>query len=91
MKKFADYKHQALKDPLLKDAYDALEVEFQLIDQVLDQRIHRKLSQKQLAEKMGTQQSAISRLEAGNANPSVAFLKKMAKAFDCKLQIKFVS
>ena len=45
------------------------------------------MSQKQLAEKIGTKQSAIARLEGGNTNPSVAFLEKISKALGGKLQI----
>lgn len=85
---FEDSKREAFeKDPALKKAYDALEVEFSIIEQVLRKRIEQKLSQKQLAEKIGTKQSAIARLEGGNSNPSVAFLEKVAKALGGKLQI----
>ena len=47
--------------------------------------------EKQFAKKIGTKQSVISRLESGRANPSVAFLKKLASALNSHLQIKFVS
>ena len=46
-------------------------------------------SVKELAEKIGTKQSVISRLESGRANPSVAFLKKLAEALHSRLEIKF--
>ena len=78
---------ELLKDPEWKKGYDALEVEFSIIEQVLRKRIQKKMSQKQLAEKVGTKQSAIARLEGGNSNPSVAFLEKVAKALGGKLQI----
>ena len=45
------------------------------------------LSQKQMAEKMGTKQSALSRLESGNSNPSLAYLKKVANALGADLHI----
>lgn len=47
------------------------------------------MTQKQLAEKIGTRQSAISRLESGNANPSIQFLQKVASALDTKLIVSF--
>lgn len=78
---------EALKNPEWKKEYDALELEFSIIEQVIRKRIEKGLSQKQLAEKIGTKQSAISRLEGGNSNPSVAFLEKIAKALGGKLQI----
>lgn len=78
---------EALKDPEWKKGYDALELEYNIIAQVIQKRLDKKMSQKQLAEKVGTKQSAISRLEGGNSNPSVAFLEKVAKALGGKLQI----
>lgn len=78
---------KALKDPEWKKGYDALELEYSIIEQILRKRIEQKLSQKQLAERIGTKQSAIARLESGNSNPSVAFLEKVAKALGGKLQI----
>jgi len=64
-----------------------LEVEYSIISQVIQKRLEKKMSQKQLAEKIGTKQSAIARLEGGNTNPSVAFLEKVSKALGSKLQI----
>lgn len=84
---FEDVLKEALKDPEWKKGYDALEVEFSIIEQVLKKRLEKGISQKQLAEKIGTKQSAIARLEGGNTNPSVAFLEKVAKALGGKLQI----
>ncbi len=84
---FEDVLAEALKDPEVKKGYDALELEFSIIEQVIKKRLEKGLSQKQLAEKIGTKQSAISRLESGNANPSVAFLDKISKALGSKLQI----
>lgn len=84
---FEDALNEALKDPEFKEAYDALEVEFSIIEQMIRKRLEKGLSQKQLAEKVGTKQSAISRLEGGNSNPSIAFLEKISKALGGKLQI----
>lgn len=78
---------EALKDPEWKKGYDALELEFSIIEQVIRKRLDKGLTQKQLAEKVGTKQSAIARLEGGNSNPSVAFLEKVSKALGGKLQI----
>lgn len=84
---YEDVLAEALKDPEVKKGYDALELEYSIIEQVLSKRLEKGMSQKQLADKVGTKQSAISRLERGNANPSVAFLEKVAKALGGKLQI----
>lgn len=79
--------NEALKNPEWKKAYDALEVEFSIIEQVIRKRLEKGLTQKQLADKIGTKQSAIARLEGGTTNPSVAFLEKVSKALGSKLQI----
>lgn len=80
-------KKELLKDSKFKKAYDDLELEFSIIEQILRKRIEKGLTQKQLAEKVGTKQSAIARLESGNSNPSIEFLGKISKALDGKLQI----
>ncbi len=59
---FDDDLKERLKDPAFKKAYDALEPEYAIIRAILDGRIKKKMSQKQLAKKVGTKQSAISRL-----------------------------
>lgn len=87
MRNFDDILKESLNDPEFKKEYDALEIEYSIIAQVIQKRLDRGLSQKQLAEKIGTKQSAISRLEGGNISPSIAFLEKVAKALGGKLQI----
>lgn len=89
MTDWEDLKKELLKDPEFKKGYDALEVEYSIITQILEKRLKKGLSQKQLAQKVGTKQSAISRLESGNSNPSIAFLEKVAKALGGKLQVSF--
>jgi len=83
---FEDHKKQLLKDPEFKKAYDELESEDVLIRCMLNQRIENGLTQAKLAKKMGTKQSAISRFEAGNSNPTMAFLYKLADALDVKIK-----
>ncbi len=84
---FSKFKKKALKDPKIKAEYDRLEPEFNIIESIIRKRLEKGLSQKQLAERMGTKQSALSRLESGNYNPSLAFLKKVASALETNLHI----
>lgn len=84
---FQDFLDEALKDPEIKAEYDRLEPEFEIIRAIIRKRLEKGMSQKQLAVKMGTQQSALSRLESGNYNPSLAFLKKVASALDSTVHI----
>lgn len=72
-------------------AYDVLELEYQVVDQLLKARTRAGLTQDAVAEIMGTTKSAISRLEAaGKHAPSLNTLKRYAHAVGCKLQVKLV-
>lgn len=86
---FDDFLKDSLKNPKIKAEYDKLQPEFTLIQAVIDARLKKGLTQEDLAEKIGTKQSVISRLESGNANPSFAFLKRIAQALNFQLEIKF--
>lgn len=50
----------------------------------------RGLSQRDLAERVGTTQSAIARLEGGNVSPSLPTLDKIAEALDVELSVSLV-
>ncbi|MBU2508897.1 MAG: helix-turn-helix transcriptional regulator [Patescibacteria group bacterium] len=87
MKDFDDYKKEWMKNPKFRKAYDDLELEYALIDKIIEKRIKEGLTQTEIARRMGTKQSAISRFESGNYNPTLAFIKKLADALDVKLKI----
>ena len=53
-------------------------------------REKRGLSQRELAERLGTTQSAVARLEAGNVSPSLPTLDKVAEALGVELVVSFV-
>lgn len=88
---FDDYLVEKLKDQKIKNEYDALEPEFALLTKILDRRYKLKLTQRELAKRLGTTQSVIARLESGRANPSYKFLHRLATALDSKLQINFLN
>ncbi|MBI5358096.1 helix-turn-helix transcriptional regulator [Candidatus Amesbacteria bacterium] len=88
---FNTYKKQAFKNKGLKAEYDRIQPEFELINALIEARKGRNLTQAQLAEKIGTKQSVVSRLEIGNANPTLEFLKKMASALNSRLEISLGS
>lgn len=88
MTKFSDLHDKWMKDPKYRKAYEDWEPEFAIIQAVLRKRIASKMSQKDLAKKLGTKQSAISRLESGNYNPTLSFLKKLSTTLGGKLEIK---
>jgi DNA-binding XRE family transcriptional regulator len=73
------------------EAYDALELEYQIANQMLKARSRAGLTQDAVAQRMGTTKSAISRLEsAGKHAPSLAILKRYASAVGCELQVRLV-
>ena len=89
-KSFRESLNEQLKDPDFRAEYEALEPEFQIIRAMLNGRAMLNLTQKDLAERSGITQADISRLENGNANPSIRTLKKLASAMNMALDIKFV-
>lgn len=87
MKSYKSFKSELLKDEAIKKAYDELGPEFSVVEKLIDRRIKQGLTQYELAEKLGTKQSAISRFESGATNPTIHFLYKLADALDTKLKI----
>ena len=90
MRRFEDYLNEKLKDPEFKKEYDALEPEFAIIQAMIDARKESGLTQKELSERTGIAQSDISKLEHGNANPSLRTLQRLAEGMGMKLKIEFV-
>ena len=86
---FSEFKKELLKDPKVKAEYDKLEPQFAIVSAILEARYKRGITQKAIAQKIGTKQSAIARVESGNANPSIGFLQKLAEALGKKLVIQF--
>ena len=83
-------KNEILKDQEVRDIYEGLEVEYQIICDMISLRNKKKMTQKELASKIKTSQSALSRFESGQIkNPSLDFLKKIAKGLDVKLSVRF--
>ncbi len=90
MTSFDEYLNEQLKDPEFKEEWDALEPEFTIVQAILDARHKSGLTQKELSEKTGITQADISRLEKGNANPSLRTLRRLAAGMGMNLEIKFV-
>lgn len=82
-------KNNAFQNPEVKEAYDDLGSEFELISSLITMREKSGLTQDQIAEKMGTKSPNISRLESGRSNPSLKTLVNYAKACGFKLNLSF--
>jgi transcriptional regulator with XRE-family HTH domain len=89
MKTFDDYLNKKMKNSAFRAEYEALEPEFAIIQAMIDARKAAGLTQKQLSERAGIAQSDISKLENGNANPSLRTLQRLAGAMHMQLRIEF--
>ncbi len=87
MESFKSVKKELLQNKKIRNEYDKLEHEFKIAEVIIEKRLEQGLTQSELAKKIGTKQSAISRLESGNYNPSIAFLGKVAKALNLDLVV----
>lgn len=88
-KYFKDSLNEQLKDEEFRKEYESLEAEFQLIREIIAARKDKNITQKELSDLTGITQGDISKIENGNANPSLKTLKKLAAAFGKKLVISF--
>lgn len=86
------FKSKALRRPGVKAAYDELDDEFRFLDEILKARHAAGLTQGKVAERVGTTQSAVARLEsgAGRHSPSIATLQRYASALGYRLELKLV-
>lgn len=85
---FAEFKKELMKDPDFRREYEALKPQYAMIGALISRRNELKLSQTQLAKMIGMQQPAISRLEGGGLNTTVATLFKVADALDLEVEFK---
>lgn len=78
-----------MNEPGFRFEYEALEPEFAIAQAIIDTRKKSGYTQKQLSEKTGIAQGDISRIEKGEANPSLRTLKRLASGMDMKLNLVF--
>ena len=89
MKDWKTLKKELLKDKKAREEYERLKPRYQMISEIIEARKRKGFTQEDLAKKIGAKQSAIARIESGNANPTVNFLEKVASALDSNLTIQF--
>lgn len=89
MTKLSDLHQEWMKDPEYRAEYEASQPAFDLMRALMRARVDSGLTQAQIAERMGTTQSAIARLEGWSANPSVRTLRRYAEATGTRLRIGF--
>lgn len=86
---FRQHLKESLENSEFRKAWEDSEPEYLLSCSMIERRLAKKLSQRQLAEKVKTTQAVISRIESMNANPSLSLLKRIAIALDSKITFNF--
>ena len=86
---FQTHKKQLMQNPAFRKAYEESELEYQVARALIKARLERGFTQKDLAEKLHTRQSVISRVENAKTVPSLSFLKRLAQVLDASLQVQF--
>ena len=81
MDDFTNYLNEQLKNKEFKEEWDKLELRYQFVRKLISLREESKVSQAELAEKVGTTQSVISRIENGNVNIGIDMIQRIASAF----------
>lgn len=77
---------EELQDKTFREEYERLAPAYE----VAKLRMERGLTQQQLAERVGTRQSGISRLESGSRDPSLSFLRRVARALGARVEVRLV-
>lgn len=78
-----------MKDPGFRKALKEIEPEYQVARALIKARIEQGLTQAQLAKKLKTKQSVLSRVENAKTTPTLSFLKRLAKVLGLTLKIEF--
>lgn len=85
---FEEMKTDLLKDEEFKVEYEKLKPRYEAIEQIIKARKEQNITQSELAKRVGTQKSNISKLESGNYNPSLDFLTKVAESLGKSLSVQ---
>ena len=91
MSDFRNYLNEQLQRPSFKAEWDTLQPELTIAQAMIDARKESGLTQKQLSERTGIAQADISKLERGNANPSLRTLQRLAAGMGMNVRIESVS
>ena len=90
MTNYNKFFEEQMKDAAFRKEWEALQPEMAIVKAMLDARKKTGMTQKELSEKTGITQADISRLENGNANPSLKTLQRLAEGMGMTLRLEFV-
>ena len=84
-----EYEKILMKRPGFKEAQEETRLEYEIARALIKARLEKGLTQAEVARRMHTKQSVISRVENARTMPSLAFLKRLAQVLDASLQVYF--
>ncbi len=90
MTNYDTFFEEQMKDPAFRKEWEALQPEMAIVRAMINAREKSGMTQKELSEKTGITQADISRLENGNANPSLKTLQRLAEGMGMTLRLEFV-
>lgn len=88
-KNWDDLERKLLEEPGVRAAMEETAIEYEIARAVLEARLDKGLSQKELAAQLHTKQSVISRVENARTKPSLDFLERLADVLGYSLQVNF--
>ena len=83
------HRKKLLENPAIREAIENNRLEYEVARALIEARIKRGLTQKELARRLKTKQSVISRVENARTTPSLSFLKRLAAILGTPLRIQF--
>ena len=87
-KGFWEIRNRLLNDPKIKEIAVELDFEYKLHQIILQARAESGMTQAEIAEKLGTGQSVISRYEAGGSNPSIRFIQRLVEVLGLRIRLE---
>lgn len=82
-----DLHKKHMKNPKYREAHKAVAAKFAVYEALIDARIAGKITQKELAERMGAHQSAVARFESGTTEATLGFAIKVAQALGVQIKV----
>ena len=90
MTKLEELKARFMKDPEFREEYARIDEEYALIEALVRARAAAKLTQAELAQRLGTTQPAVARLEGGQVSPSLGTVRRYAEATGTRITVRLV-
>lgn len=84
-----EFEKELFKRPGFAEAQEETRLEYEVARALIKARIERGLTQAEIAKRMNTKQSVISRVENAKTVPSLSFLKRLAQVLGASLHVQF--